>query len=96
VDLIITYDVNTLTRAGRSRLRKISKICEGHGQRVQYSVFECKVTEAQRVTLTARLLKIVNEKEDSLRVYLLRGGRAGAVESYGRDSYVDFTQPLIA
>jgi CRISPR-associated protein Cas2 len=95
MDLLLAYDVNTLTREGRARLRRIAKICEGHGQRVQCSVFECSVTEPQRVILTARLLKIVHDREDNLRIYLLRGGREGAVESYGRDNYRDFDEPLI-
>ena len=39
--VLITYDVNTETPAGRKRLRKVAKRCVDHGQRVQNSVFEC-------------------------------------------------------
>ena len=95
MDILVTYDVNTLTKVGRSRLRKVAKICEGFGQRVQWSVFECTVTEANFAILENRLLKAIHEKEDSLRIYTLRGRRQDVVKSYGRDGYVDFTEPLI-
>ncbi|TYP91904.1 CRISPR-associated protein Cas2 [Nitrosomonas communis] len=45
--IIITYDVSTETREGRRRLRRVAKVCEGHGQRVQKSVFECRVNLMQ-------------------------------------------------
>lgn len=95
MDLLVTYDVNTLTRAGRARLRKVAKICQGHGQRVQFSVFECSVNEAQKERLMARFDDVIVPGEDSLRVYTLKGGRDNAVETRGRDGYVDFTDPLI-
>ena len=61
----------------------------------QFSVFECTVNEAQMETLRLRLKKAIQEEEDSLRIYLLRGRREGAVEAYGKDCYVDFRQPLV-
>jgi CRISPR-associated endoribonuclease Cas2 len=93
-DLIVTYDVNTLTPKGRGRLRKVAKICEGFGQRVQESVFEVSVTEADKVRFLSRLLKVIEPTEDSLRIYLLRGGRTGAVECHGLDRFVDFRGTL--
>jgi len=96
MDILVTYDVNTLTKPGRARLRRIAKICEGHGQRVQFSVFECTVSEAQLETLRRRLKTAMSAEEDNLRVYLLRGRREDVVEAYGKDSYVDFQELLIA
>jgi len=95
VNILVTYDVNTLTRPGRARLRRVAKLCEGHGQRVQFSVFECTVTEAQMEVFRARLLKAIEASEDSLRIYTLRGGREGCVQAYGNDRYVNFQAPLI-
>lgn len=95
MNVLITYDVNTLTPAGRARLRRVANICEGHGQRVQFSVFECAVNDAQFESLRCRLLKTIHMGEDSLRIYTLRGRRDEAVEAYGRDSYVDFRAPLV-
>ena len=95
MDILVTYDVNTLTRPGRARLRRIAKLCEGYGQRVQFSVFECTVTEAQMEVFRARLLKAIEASEDSLRIYALRGAREGCVQAYGSDRYVNFQAPLI-
>ena len=41
--IIVTYDVSTETKEGRRRLRRVAKVCESMGQRVQKSVFECQV-----------------------------------------------------
>jgi CRISPR-associated protein Cas2 len=95
MNLLVTYDVNTLTKPGRARLRKVTKVCQGYGQRVQFSVFECTVNEAQRETLRARLLDVIKPAEDSLRIYTLRGSRADVVEALGLDGYQDFRGPLV-
>jgi len=96
MDILVTYDVNTLTKPGRARLRRIAKICEGHGQRVQLSVFECTVNETQLETLRQRLRKALLAEEDNLRIYLLRGRREDVVEAYGKDTYVSFQGLLTA
>jgi CRISPR-associated protein Cas2 len=95
VEILVTYDVNTLTKDGRARLRRVAKICEGHGQRVQFSVFECSVNETQLETLRHRLVKAISQDEDNLRLYFLRGKRDDNIESYGIDKAIDFHQPLI-
>lgn len=95
MDMLVTYDVNTLTPEGRRRLRKVARVCQGYGQRVQESVFECTVNDTQKIELVARLRKVIVEAEDSLRLYQLRGGREGAVECFGLDRYVDFTDTLV-
>ncbi len=95
MNLLVTYDVNTLTSAGRARLRKVAKICGGYGQRVQFSVFECSVNEAQKETLRSRLVAVIKPGEDNLRIYTLRGQREDMVETWGLDAYVNFKDPLI-
>lgn len=95
MDLLVTYDVNTLTPDGRRRLRKIAKICGAYGQRVQFSVFECSVGEIERERLRARLLDVINTNEDSLRIYQLRGRRDDVAECFGINTYVNFKDPLI-
>lgn len=95
MDLLVAYDVNTTTKEGQKRLRKVAKVCEAYGQRVQYSVFEITVNEVQRERLRSRLVKIIHPEEDSLRIYWLRGRREDAVEAYGRDNYVNFRDPLV-
>ena len=95
MDIVVTYDVNTLTKEGRRRLRRVAKVCTGAGQRVQWSVFECSVSDVQFERFKQRLLSEIDTEEDSLRIYHLPGGRDHVVESYGRDGYVDFSDPLI-
>ena len=95
MDILVTYDVNTETKEGRRRLRKVAEVCKDYGQRVQYSVFECRVTEMQYETFQARLLKIMNKETDSIRFYRLRSPREKYVESLGVDEYTDFDEPLI-
>lgn len=95
IDLLICYDVSTTTEGGRRRLRRVAKICVAHGQRVQNSVFEVSVTDVQLLTLRQKLLEVLDPLEDSIRLYRLRQPREKFVEAYGRDSYIDFTEPLI-
>ena len=53
--VLVTYDVNVVTREGRRRLRRVARVCEDHGQRVQNSVFECLVDPAMWVSLKSKL-----------------------------------------
>lgn len=67
--VLITYDVNTETVSGKKRLRKVAKQCENYGRRVQNSVFECILDQAQSVVLKQSLIDIIDENVDSLRFY---------------------------
>ena len=69
--VLITYDVNTESTMGKSRLRKVAKQCENYGRRVQNSVFECILDQAQCVKLKAVLSDIIDESVDSWRFYYL-------------------------
>jgi CRISPR-associated protein Cas2 len=93
--IIVTYDVSTETREGRKRLRRVAKICEGTGQRVQKSVFECKVNLMQYEELERRLLAEIDEKEDNLRLYRLTEPVELHVKEYGKFKAVDFNGSLI-
>jgi len=93
--VLITYDVRTDTPGGQRRLRRIAKDCLDFGQRVQYSVFECEVDPAQWTSLKSRLLKEYDEKEDSLRFYLLGSNWKRRVEHHGVKPAVDFSSAMI-
>lgn len=69
MNLVVTYDVATDTPMGRRRLRQVAKICEGYGQRVQYSVFEVVCSQTDLAKLIKRLEDVINPAEDSLRIY---------------------------
>lgn len=95
MNILVTYDVNTEAPEGKKRLRKVAIVCKNFGQRVQLSVFECRINEAQYEDLRAQLLKIIDPKLDNLRIYRLFASREQFVESFGIDRYIDFEQPLI-
>lgn len=81
--VLVTYDVSVMTIDGQRRLRNIAKTCLDYGMRVQNSVFECEVDQAQFVQLKAKLLDIFNPEEDSLRFYFLGKKGRTKVEHIG-------------
>lgn len=93
--VIVCYDVNTETREGRRRLRRVAKVCEGTGQRVQKSVFECKVDLMQMEELERRLLAEINVNQDCLRLYRLPDTRGCEVREHGKFRATDFDAPLV-
>jgi len=95
MNILVTYDVNTESSAGQKRLRKVATICKNYGQRVQLSVFECRVNQSQYESLRAQLVDAIEPKLDSLRFYKLASDRSQCLESFGRDNYIDFDEPLI-
>jgi CRISPR-associated protein Cas2 len=84
--VVITYDVNTETSAGRKRLRKIAKECVNYGQRVQNSVFECSLDAAQYRLLQAKLCALMDTEKDSLRFYNLGNSYHSKIEHFGTKS----------
>lgn len=93
--VIVCYDVNTETSAGRRRLRRVAKACEGRGQRVQKSVFECRLDLAGLEDLERRLLAIMDLDRDCLRLYRLSDARGCEVREHGRFRAQDFDAPLV-
>jgi CRISPR-associated protein Cas2 len=93
--VLITYDVSTITPAGKARLRRTAKACLDYGQRVQNSVFECKVDPAQWVELKSRLLGIIDPESDSLRFYHLGNNWQPKVEHHGAKQGYDIDGSLI-
>ena len=95
MELLIAYDVATDTVAGQRRLRKVAQLCVAHGQRVQKSVFECHLTDAQLEDLLFRLLAVIDDAQDSLRVYRLREPRERYTAIYGQRPAIDLRDPLV-
>ena len=93
--VLITYDVNTETAAGRTRLRKVAKQCMNYGRRVQNSVFECIVDNAQCVMLRSLLIDIIDVNVDSLRFYYLGNKYQTKVEHVGVDKGIAADDVLI-
>ena len=92
--VLITYDVNTETVAGRSRLRKVAKQCTNYGQRVQNSVFECNMDAAKCRQVKAILEEIIDKDKYSLRFYYLGDNYKNKVEHIGAKPGFDVTETL--
>ena len=92
---LVSYDVSTVDAAGRKRLRKVAKECVNYGQRVQNSVFEVDVDYGTFLKLKDRLMKIIDEEQDSLRFYYLGNNWKGRVEHIGAKETYDPEGSLI-
>ena len=93
--VLVSYDVCTIDRAGRTRLRRVAKACLDYGQRVQNSVFECNVDPAHWTELRARLEATFDPDQDSLRFYFLGSNWQRRVEHMGAKPTVDLEGPLV-
>lgn len=93
--ILITYDVETTTGEGRKRLRQVARECVNYGHRVQNSVFECILTEAQFVILREKLKKIIDNSTDSIRFYFLGNNWERHIEFLGLNHTLDTNSALI-
>lgn len=93
--VLISYDVKTSDDGGARRLRRVAKVCQNYGQRVQFSVFECIVDPAQWTMLKQKLLAEIDENADSLRFYFLGANWRRRVEHVGAKEAIDQEGPLI-
>jgi CRISPR-associated protein Cas2 len=87
MEYLVTYDVDTTTTDGQRRLRRVARICEGHGLRVQKSVFEVICTPAQLPALRQKLADTIDDTLDDIRLYRLREGTLDTVSLF---------QPVVA
>jgi CRISPR-associated protein Cas2 len=93
--VLVCYDVNTETKAGRRRLRRVARVCESTGQRVQKSVFECQLDVAKFEALERQLLAEIDPAVDCLRLYRVPGTRGFEVVEHGTFIAIDFDGPLV-
>ncbi len=93
--ILVAYDVSTETAEGRRRLRRVARVCQDYGQRVQKSVFECKVDATNYAVMEQRLLDEISLTEDNLRFYRLNEPLQEHVKEFGHFKAVDFDGPLM-
>ncbi|MCI5648974.1 MAG: CRISPR-associated endonuclease Cas2 [Fusicatenibacter sp.] len=93
--VLITYDVNTETAAGKARLRKVAKQCVNYGTRVQNSVFECIMDAAKCREVKQILEEIIDKDKDSLRFYYLGDQYKTKIEHIGAKKTRKLDEPLI-
>ncbi len=92
---LVSYDVSTVDKAGRTRLRKVAKACQNYGQRVQNSVFEIDVDYGTFLKLKDTLTKLIDPAQDSLRIYYLGNNWKNRVEHIGAKETYDPEGALI-
>lgn len=93
--ILVTYDVSTISKGGAQRLRKVSKLCQNYGQRVQNSVFECIVDTTQYAVLKQGLVDTIDAEHDSLRFYRLGDNYQNKVEHIGVKESIDLEGTLM-
>lgn len=93
--ILVAYDVSTESKEGRRRLRRVARICENYGQRVQKSLFECEVSETNFAKLETELLEEIDRTEDNLRLYRLSKPYERFVSEYGVFRATDFDDTII-
>ena len=93
--VVVAYDVSTESEEGRKRLRRVARVCENFGQRVQNSVFECLVDPAHWARVRSQLIEEISEVDDSLRFYFLGDNWRGRIEHVGAKPSYDQQGPLI-
>ena len=93
--VLITYDVDTISETGQKRLRKVARVCQDYGLRVQNSVFECRLSEAQFVILRSKLENIINHELDNIRIYFLGKNWKNRIDSVGKQMVMDIDGELI-
>lgn len=93
--VLVSYDVSTIDKRGQTRLRKVAKICQNYGVRVQNSVFECLVDPATWVILKTQLEKTFDPQQDSLRYYYLGSKWDRKIEHLGKTPSAHVTDMLI-
>ena len=69
--VLVAYDINTVSAGGSSRARRINKLCGEYGKHVQYSLYECMICASQYREMRQEILDIIDEKQDSVRIYNL-------------------------
>ena len=95
MQLVIAYDVSTSDLAGTRRLKRVAKVCEAFGQRVQNSVFECTIDQMQLEQFVHRIEQVMDLAQDSLRIYRLPPIREQSLQVLGKTLTYDIHDPLI-
>lgn len=93
--ILVTYDVSIASEGGANRLRRVAKICEQYGIRVQNSVFECVVDSTQKKKLEIELMKVIDQEVDSIRIYQLGNNYRNKVKHIGAKETINVEDPLV-
>lgn len=95
MDVLIAYDIADTDGVGAARLRRIAQICEKYGQRVQFSVFECRLSPERLARMMGEIQDVMDGNRDSVLVYRFPGRMADARIRFGRSETHELGQPWV-
>ena len=95
MDVLVTYDIADTRGHGGTRLRRVAEVCEKYGQRVQFSVFECRLSSARLARLVAELEDVIDPRQDSVFIYRFPGRIGDSRNRLGLGPVRDLGQPWV-
>lgn len=95
MDVLVTYDIADTETVGASRLRHVAQICEKYGQRVQFSVFECRLSPERLARMIGEVQDAIDSRRDSVIVYRFPGRLQDAKLRFGRNQPRELGQPWV-
>ncbi len=95
MDVLVTYDIADTETVGATRLRRVAQICEKYGQRVQFSVFECRLSPERLARLVGEVQDVIDSHHDSVIVYRFPGRLQDAKLRFGRSQDHELGQPWV-
>lgn len=95
MDVLVAYDIAETDGVGAVRLRRIAQVCERYGQRVQLSVFECRLSPERLARLIGEVQDVIDRHLDSVLVYRFPGKMADAKVRLGRAEAHELGQPWL-
>ena len=95
MDVLVAYDIADTEGAGASRLRRVAQVCEKYGQRVQFSVFECRLSPERLARMIGDVEDVIDSDEDSVMVYRFSGRIGDARLRLGRKQVHEIGSPWL-
>ena len=95
MDVLVTYDIADTDGDGAPRLKRVADVCEKYGQRVQLSVFECRLSPARFARLIGEVTDVIDSRHDSVIVYRFSGRIEDATLRLGRNPSHQLGQPWV-
>ena len=95
MDVLVTYDIADTDGDGARRLRRIAELCEKYGERVQFSVFECRLSPTRLARMIGEVEDVIDHKRDSVIVYRFPGKIQDAMLRFGRSRSHELGQSWI-
>ena len=95
MDVLVTYDIAEVNGSGAARLRRVAQVCEKYGQRVQFSVFECRLSPERLARLIGEVEDVIDGERDSVIVYRFAGRMEDSRLRLGRGGHRELGHPWV-